>query len=105
MARASDKRSEPGAATRSDAEAADASRGGELGIDEILDRLEAVVRDLEGGDLPLERALERFELGVKLARRGGHLLDRVEQRVEMLLADRDEVVPFAPSSGEDEERP
>jgi exodeoxyribonuclease VII small subunit len=102
MARASDKRSEPG--VRHDAEAAE-GRAAELGIDEILDRLETVVRDLEGGELPLERALERFELGVKLARRGGQLLDRVEQRVEMLLADRDEVVPFAPSASEDEERP
>jgi exodeoxyribonuclease VII small subunit len=102
MARASDKRSEPG--VRTDAEPAE-GRAAELGIDEILDRLEAVVRDLDGGELPLERALARFELGVKLARRGGQLLDRVEQRVEMLLADRDEVVPFAPSTSEDEERP
>lgn len=104
MVRASDKRSEPGAAPRGD-EPADAGKTAEPGIDEILDRLEGVVRDLEGGELPLERALERFELGVRLARRGGQLLDRVEQRVEMLLAERDEVVPFAPASGDDDERP
>jgi exodeoxyribonuclease VII small subunit len=67
---------------------------GEPGIDDILGRLERVVKDLEGGDLPLERALERFELGVKLARRGNQLLDGIEERVEMLLADRDEVVPL-----------
>jgi hypothetical protein len=39
-----------------------------------------------------------------LARKGGTLLDRVEQRVEMLLAERDEVVPFAPGGSDDEER-
>jgi exodeoxyribonuclease VII small subunit len=75
-----------------------------LGIDAILDRLEVVVRDLEGGELAIERALERFEQGVHLARRGNLLLDRVEQRVEMLLADRDETVPM-PNVGDDEDVP
>lgn len=75
-----------------------------MGIDAILDRLEHAVRDLEGGELPLERALERFEEGVHLARRGNLLLDRVEQRVEMLLADRDETVPL-PSAADDEDVP
>ncbi|MCH9685167.1 MAG: exodeoxyribonuclease VII small subunit [Deltaproteobacteria bacterium] len=64
-------------------------------MDEILDGLEEVVVQLESGDLPLEDALRRFEDGVKLARRGSTMLDAVEQRVEQLLADRDETVPFA----------
>ena len=76
----------------------------ELGIDDILGRLERVVKDLEGGDLPLERALERFELGVKLARRGNQLLEGIEERVEMLLADRDEVVPLPRAQARDEIR-
>ncbi|MCX4244835.1 exodeoxyribonuclease VII small subunit [Paraliomyxa miuraensis] len=66
-----------------------------MGIDEILDGLEAVVHELEAGDLPLEDALRRFEHGVELARRGSTLLDAVEERVEQLLADRDEAVPFS----------
>lgn len=65
------------------------------GIDEILDGLEQVVSELEAGDLPLEEALRRFEQGVVLARQGSTVLDGVEQRVEQLLADRDEAVPFA----------
>ncbi len=68
---------------------------GAMGIDEILDRLEGVVQELEAGDLPLEEALRRFEHGVGLARRGSTLLDAVEERVEQLLADRDEAVPFS----------
>lgn len=68
--------------------------GIEGGIDEILDGLEAVVHELEAGDLPLEDALRRFEHGVELARRGSTLLDAVEERVEQLLADRDEAVPL-----------
>lgn len=66
-----------------------------MGIDEILDGLEGVVQELEAGDLPLEEALRRFEHGVGLARRGSTLLDAVEERVEQLLADRDEAVPFS----------
>lgn len=65
-----------------------------VGIDALLGGLESVVKELEAGDLPLERALERFEEGVRLARQGSRLLDAVEERVEMLLADRDEAVPF-----------
>lgn len=66
-----------------------------VGIDAILDGLEQAVQELEAGDLPLEQALRRFEQGVALARRGSTLLDAVEERVEQLLADRDEAVPFA----------
>ena|SRR5690606_5630036 len=69
-------------------------------IDAILGGLEAVVRELEAGELPLERALERFEEGIRLARRGSQYLDAVEERVEMLLAERDEVVPFREDRGE-----
>ena len=69
-------------------------------IDAILGGLEAVVRELEAGELPLERALERFEEGSRLARRGSQYLDAVEERVEMLLAERDEVVPFREDRGE-----
>lgn len=70
----------------------------EPSIDAVLEGLEGVVDELERGDLPLEAALARFEHGVKLARTGGRLLDGVEQRVEVLLAERDEVVPL---DGED----
>jgi exodeoxyribonuclease VII small subunit len=73
------------------------------GIDGILDGLEGVVKQLEEGDLPLERALERFEEGVRLARRGSQLLDAVEERVETLLADRDEVVPLRGGANDPDE--
>jgi len=74
-------------------------------IDAILGGLENVVKELEAGDLPLERALERFEEGVRLARRGNQLLDAVEERVEMLLADREHPVPFSESEDSADEDP
>ncbi|MCA9689225.1 MAG: exodeoxyribonuclease VII small subunit [Myxococcales bacterium] len=70
-------------------------------IDEVLRRLDDVVGALEGGELPLEAALTRFEEGVRLVRRGAALLDAVEQRVEVLLADRDEVAPFTAEDDEE----
>ena len=78
------------AATATNGEEADGPRN----VDEVLDGLERVVRDLEAGDLPLEKALAMFEEGVRFARRGSELLSAVEERVEMLLADREEIVPL-----------
>jgi exodeoxyribonuclease VII small subunit len=85
-----------GKAPSDEADVADVAQhdAGPTGIDAVLVGLEGVVAQLERGDLPLEQALERFEQGVALARRGGRLLDAVEERVERLLADRDETVPF-----------
>ena len=62
--------------------------------EELLGRLDEVVRELESGELPLEQALSRFEEGVKLVREGEQLLASVEQRIEILLAD-DRIVDFA----------
>lgn len=73
-------------------------------IDEVLRQLEEVVQELESGEVPLETALGRFEVGVRLARQGGKLLDSIEERVEVLLVDRDESVPFASDTeGEDDD--
>ncbi|MBX7081772.1 MAG: exodeoxyribonuclease VII small subunit [Nannocystaceae bacterium] len=102
MARTPERRATPAAPASARGDDGNAAATDEPGIDAILDQLEGVVRELEGGELPLEQALERFELGVGLARRGNVLLDRVEQRVEMLLADRDETAPLA-ARGDDEE--
>lgn len=102
MSRSTEKRGQPPARPDAAPPAAGSDVDEGLGIDAILDRLEQVVRDLEGGELPIERALDRFEQGVHLARKGNTLLDRVEQRVEMLLADRDETVPLNPGGGDEE---
>lgn len=75
----------------------------ELGFDRILQRLRAVVNQLENGNLGLEDSLRVYEEGVSLARRGHALLDNAEKRVEILVREgRDGPItkPFEPGASE-----
>jgi len=53
-------------------------------FEEGLERLEAIVHELEEGDVGLNEALARYEEGVKLLRRCHELLQRAERRIELL---------------------
>jgi len=70
--------------------------------DELVERLEKLVVELEGGKLPLEKSLETFAEGVRLAREAGRKLDDAERRVELLLRADDGSVVARPL-GEEEE--
>lgn len=63
------------------AESADAAPS----FEQILEKLETIVRDLENKDLPLEKALAMFEEGVHLSRVGSSRLDAAERRIETLI--------------------
>jgi exodeoxyribonuclease VII small subunit len=72
------------------------SKGGgapadEAPFEEVMERLQTVVEQLEEGDLPLEASLAMFEEGVRLSRAGAKRLDEAERRVEELLAAGDEL--------------
>ena len=54
-----------------------------------LERLEAIVKQLEHGELELERALDLFEEGTSLNRDLGRKLEAAEGRIEILLRERD----------------
>ena len=60
-------------------------------FEDVMERLQAVVEQLEEGDLPLEESLAMFEEGVRLSRAGARRLDEGERRVEELLAAGDEL--------------
>ncbi|MCI8698375.1 MAG: exodeoxyribonuclease VII small subunit [Oscillospiraceae bacterium] len=62
-------------------------------FEEAMVRLEAVVAQLEKGECGLDQSLKLFEEGAKLARQCEQLLDQAEQKVDLLLAN-DEEVPF-----------
>ena len=50
-----------------------------------LERLEAIVAELEGDGLPLDRALALFEEGIELLRTASDQLTRAEGRVALLI--------------------
>lgn len=63
----------------------------EAPFEEVMERLQTVVEQLEKGDLPLEQSLAIFEEGVRLSRAGATRLDEAERRVEELLSVGDEL--------------
>jgi exodeoxyribonuclease VII small subunit len=69
-------------------------------FEEALNKLEKIVSKLEKGDIPLEESLKLFEEGIRLSRLCNQKLDEAEQRVEILLKDKEGVLkaqPFEPS--------
>ncbi|MEQ1735612.1 MAG: exodeoxyribonuclease VII small subunit [Rhodoglobus sp.] len=77
-------------------------------FDQRLQRLEAIVGELEQGGLALEPSIERYQEGVGLLRECRSVLQSLEKRVEELTAqggleplagDPDATGPGAPGSG------
>ena len=58
-----------------------------LTFEDALDRLEAVVAELEKGDLTLEKALTAFQEGIKNLSICINDLNLFEQQIEVLLAE------------------
>ena len=54
-------------------------------FEESLQRLEAIVGELEKGDVPLDRALGLFDEGMKLSGSCRKELEEAEGKVEILL--------------------
>jgi exodeoxyribonuclease VII small subunit len=62
---------------------------------DVVQRLQALVEQLEGGGLSLEDSLEKFAEGIQLVRKGEKLLSEAEKRIEQLLSDDgSKVVPL-----------
>jgi len=72
----------------------------DLGFDELIARLRAVLEKLEQGNLSLEDSLRAYEEGVGLARRGHALLDAAEKRVELLVRGPDGSTQTVPLDGD-----
>jgi exodeoxyribonuclease VII small subunit len=53
-------------------------------FDDGLDRLEALVQQLEGGHMSLEESLQRFEEGVALSQALQQQLAEAQRKVEVL---------------------
>ena len=61
----------------------------ELKFEESLERLEAVVQEMESGDLPLEEILKKYEEGNRLIKFCASKLNEAEKRIEILMKDKD----------------
>lgn len=56
-----------------------------MDFEKKLQKLEAIVTDMEKGELSLEKALKSFEDGVKLSRECTKELEEAEQKVKLLV--------------------
>jgi exodeoxyribonuclease VII small subunit len=76
----------------------------EVSFEQALERLQAIVQELEQGELGLDRALERYEEGVKLLRRCHDVLQKAERKIELLSGIDAEGRPVCtPLDGPDQE--
>ena len=57
-------------------------------IEEIFERLESIISDLESGDIPLDKSLTLFEEGMTLAETCRVQLNAAEQKVQELMKDK-----------------
>ena len=69
-------------------------------FEDAMERLEAIVQELESGDLALEKAMQRFEEGMKLSKFCSEKLDETEKKITLLTANPDGTVSQAPFSDE-----
>jgi exodeoxyribonuclease VII small subunit len=68
-----------------------------------LERLDAIVQQLEDADLPLEKALQLYEEGMKLSEVCQKQLEEAEGRVEILMKKAGGKIvaePFEPEESE-----
>ena len=74
-------------------------------FEQAMKDLEEIVRELEAGELALEESLKKFEEGMKLSKLCSLKLEEAEQRVSILLKERDGQLSEAPyPAGEEDAR-
>ena len=66
-------------------------------FEDAIARLEEIVNGLEKGDISLDKSLKMFEEGVRLSKSCLKMLDEAQQKVEILVRDKEgkkKVQPF-----------
>lgn len=72
----------------------------ELNFEAAMDRLEAIVEEMESGKMQLEELIVRYEEGMKLVKTCQERLASAEQRIEIITrnhAGKPVVQPFDPT--------
>lgn len=75
----------------------------DLGFEQALEELEAIVAELESGELPLDDMLTRFERAMKLKQRCTTMLEKAEARIRELIDEQGRAEPFAVGESDEEE--
>ncbi len=74
-------------------------------FEDLLDKAEAIVTELEAGDLDLAKAIGKYQDGLKALKKCYELLKSVEGKIQVLRMDDDGNVKLEPfrseGSGED----
>jgi len=73
----------------------------ELNFEAAMDRLEAIVEQMESGKMQLEELIVRYEEGMKLVKTCQERLTSAEQRIEIITrnhAGKPVVQPFEPAT-------
>jgi exodeoxyribonuclease VII small subunit len=60
---------------------------GEPSFEKAMERLEAIVEEMESGKMPLEDLLVRYEEGMKLVKVCQERLTRAEEKIEIITRD------------------
>ncbi|HEY5779577.1 MAG TPA: exodeoxyribonuclease VII small subunit [Terrimicrobiaceae bacterium] len=55
-----------------------------LSIEQAMERLETLVREMESGQLPLEQLIDSYEEGVKLASQCQEKLDAAAKKIQII---------------------
>jgi exodeoxyribonuclease VII small subunit len=77
----------------------------EMKFEDALKRLEKIVGELEGGDLSLDEALEKYEEGIRLSKTCAKKLEAARKKVEILLKGEDGSVELKEFDERDAEEP
>ena len=63
-------------------------------FEEAIKELETLVEEMESGGLSLEESLDKFSKGVELIKLCHNKLNNAEKKIEQILKDKEEIVPF-----------
>jgi len=56
-------------------------------LEAAMERLDAIVREMEGGELPLETLIARYEEGIALSKLCREKLEGAEERIRIITRD------------------
>lgn len=73
----------------------------ELSFEEQMQKLEAIVKELEAGNLPLQDSLDRFKEGVELSQKMEKTLSQAQESVSAIIDENGQIKDFAEQASDE----